>query len=440
MSVTTARIHSFLINYTVIAACTPLIFIFIVVFCYKTPKSKRWNTPFILGLCLLVLTFVHFIVLATYQIISLLATFEVTQLGQRSLLLNTLTPIHTTTAEICLLYMVYRIYPRNTFRRILLPIIVVSLFCRLGTQIWATFNYMTGKDTVLPGTLNGIALMWTCTFFSSLFIYRYRRKLKASMHAGRQFRTLLTFSIQNAIIPTLILFPLFIFAFIPKTPEMIPAILVLNLLFRFSLGVLVAYPLFLLNYQFTSVRMQNVDLAARFKTIHNTTVQFLTSFGLERKVDNILDTFLRHIHAIFGGDVGYFVEQNRYDQTSVVCGFSFKQNDSGEIETTIFSAGDRSDIPMPLLQHGVLLNETLIRDYDGPYNDQSDEEVDLYLQDRSDSLSAVLLLPVKFPGVTKRKLIYLERHHGVDIDANLIDVQTLELLAGHLAAALDGAR
>ncbi|KAI9144027.1 hypothetical protein BKA69DRAFT_1122678 [Paraphysoderma sedebokerense] len=432
-SISAAQLKSFLLNYSFVLVCATAVLIFILFFCFQTPKSKRWNVPFNLGLCLLILTLAYFVASASFQIFSLTASF-----GQKSLLMNILVPIHLTVGELCLSYMVYRIYPQSTFRRILLPIIVVSILFRLATNIWANVNFMTDKGTVVPGILYGIGLMWNCSFFSSLFIYRYRKKLRASLRASRQLHSLLTFAMQTAIIPTLLIVPLVVLTFIPKTPDIVTPIVLLNILFVFAFGTLIAYPLFLLNYQANSTRTQSADLE-RFKTIHHTALQFVTSFGLERRMDSILDVFLRQIHAIFGGDMGYFVEQNRYGQISVVCGFSFRQLDSGEVETAILDANDLpEDIPMALLEHGLLLDEAKIKTFDGLWQNQ--DEIDLYLQDISSNMNSVLLLPLKFPGVSKKKLIYLERHEPRDSDSTMIDVQTLELLAGQLVAALDGAR
>ncbi|KAI9144028.1 hypothetical protein BKA69DRAFT_1122679 [Paraphysoderma sedebokerense] len=436
-SITAAQLNflnSFLLIYTLIAVCATAVLIFTLFFCVQTPKSKRWDIPFNVGLLLLFLTFAYFIALGSFQVLSLMASLNVIRFGYKSLLINILVPVHTTISEICLSYMVYRIYPRATFRKILLPMIGVFILLRLAAHICANVNYMTGSDTVVSGILFAIGLMWNVSFFSLLFIYRYRKKLKASIHDKRRFRALLNFSVQNAIIPTVILMPLFILVFITKTPNVVTAILVLSLLFRFSLGTLVAYPLFLLNYPSNSNGMKNGDIA-RFKTIHHTTLQFVTSFGLERKVENILETFLRQIYTIFGGDAGYFVEQTRHGQVSVVCGFSFRKQDTGEIETRIISADDLSeDIPTALLSYGLLLNETKIKDLDSLWGAQ-DDEIDVYLQDRSDTLSSVLLLPT-----FNMRGLY-RRHDNVSgVDSDFIDLQILNLLAGQLAAALDGAR
>ncbi|KAI9144029.1 hypothetical protein BKA69DRAFT_1173179 [Paraphysoderma sedebokerense] len=130
--------------------------------------------------------------------------------------------------------------------------------------------------------------------------------------------------------------------------------------------------------------------------MHHTTLQFLTSFGLDRKVDSILDSFLRQVYIIFGGDKGYFSEQNRYGQMSIICHFSFEMHESGEIETRIDSADDSTDIPTALLEHGLLLDEPAIANFDNP--------LDIYRE-----------------------------------EIGCIDLQTLELLAGQLAAALDDA-
>ncbi|KAI9136246.1 hypothetical protein BKA69DRAFT_1177063 [Paraphysoderma sedebokerense] len=207
----------------------------------------------------------------------------------------------------------------------------------------------------------------------------------------------------------------------------------LTILFRFVLTVVVANSLHSINLRKNSARSKPSADTTRFNSHRLTSLHMVSSFGLEHRAERVLESFLRDLHSIVGGNVGYFVEKNRFGQTNVISGFAFMDATDGLSNLTIFPVNDATEsrkIPLAALEYG--LEQTLPVVYDLDLEDEESNDFRICLSDRND-VDSVLILPITSPKSDKQKIIYLE-----NVDTGLsIDSRILDLLSQHLAASLE---
>ncbi|KAI9138886.1 hypothetical protein BKA69DRAFT_713892 [Paraphysoderma sedebokerense] len=259
--------YYFVVRMVVLSATITGVLIYWAFFVFSTPKLKKWTTPFNLGFTHLTATFLFFLsyLLGVYGY-NIFAPVNSTYKTFASYFIAVADNLQATTAEICLAWMVYKVYSWKTFK-IILPFIILFIVLRFAAQIWTSTMLILKLDPYVAGSVRGSILMWNLLFFSFLFIYRYRRKLKNAYKGRRFYKTVLDMSLRNAVIPTLFVFPAVITVFFTKDPEMALANTLLVIIFRLSLGLLIAHSLYIINRGERGARKKDRDSEGA-KTFH----------------------------------------------------------------------------------------------------------------------------------------------------------------------------
>ncbi|KAI9142633.1 hypothetical protein BKA69DRAFT_265017 [Paraphysoderma sedebokerense] len=315
----------------------------------------------------------------------------------------------------------------------------------LAWMIWLNVQYFPDVDNfAIPGIITLTLILWNCSFFSALFIYRYVRKLKAVHRKTHLFKEILKFSYRHATIPTTIAI---VYGITASYRSFIPSVIhiVFGVAFRLTLTILIAQSLTLMNYGNDCKRKNQIELDCdRSNTIHLTAINLASSFGLERKAEKILENFLVQVQTIFAWDHGYFVELNSYGQISVPFGFSIKKQSMNNPEVRLFSPTGRnvsSDVPIAAIEYAISEKRIIFKDFTNrSFVDNRDEDLDMLLGDRLGCLTSILLLPLTLPDSKKTKLIYMEMHGELEQPVSTCELRTLDLIGKQLATSLDSAR
>ncbi|KAI9136556.1 hypothetical protein BKA69DRAFT_1129024 [Paraphysoderma sedebokerense] len=216
---------------------------------------------------------------------------------------------------------------------------------------------------------------------------------------------------------------------------MIMVSVILTIAFRLILTLGIVNSLALINNSKKASRPKN-EINTQFRASRLTNMKFISTFGLERRFDTILETFLVELHEMVGGSRGYFVEKNRFDQLNVICEIQFDKTMDGLDIINVRGIEDchgRESIPVAALEHGLEQPEITIWDFD--LDDIDDDTWNAFLSDQIKTLSSVLILPITTPDSGKNKMIYIE-----NVRQSTVDLRIIELLAQHLASSLDSAR
>ncbi|KAI9136111.1 hypothetical protein BKA69DRAFT_107797 [Paraphysoderma sedebokerense] len=413
---TATALNYWLASYTLAASTLPVILIYCAYFVFSTPRHRRWRTAFNLGLAPLVATLFFFIsyVLTTYAYSQLPSvTFSDTVKRTLSYTSVILDNVQASSGEICLAWMVYKVYSRKKFK-IILPFIVLFICLRFASQIWTSIMILSKLDPTVAGSVRGILMMWNLLFFSFLFIYRYRIKLKNAYKGPRFYKTVLDVSLRNAIIPTLFVLPAVITHFFTHNRIMALVNGILTISFRLLFGIAIANSLYIINRGEGGSRKdrRNIEMHA-MNTRHGaasaiTALHLASSFGLERKTNKILESFLANLHDLYGGTKGYFVEKNRFGQVNVICGFAYEDSKAfnGANICSVDDSSHRGDVPWAALEYGLELMEPMI--WDAELADTDIDELSAIMSDRKDNIESILILPVTSPESGKQKIIYIE--------------------------------
>ncbi|KAI9143055.1 hypothetical protein BKA69DRAFT_1123519 [Paraphysoderma sedebokerense] len=181
-------------------------------------------------------------------------------------------------------------------------------------------------------------------------------------------------------------------------------------------------------------------MSERLNSIHLSTLNLTTSFGVERRIDKIFENYLLEVHAIVGGTKGYYVERTRHGQMNVRCGFSFHEADD-DTRVSIYPVDDpaqQAEIPCAALQYGLERMQLSIIHFDV---DRLDEELRIYLGDRVNRLSSALFLPITMGASAKQRILYIETEEPDDSQLDRsIDIQALTFLTQQLVANVDSAK
>ncbi|KAI9136492.1 hypothetical protein BKA69DRAFT_144822 [Paraphysoderma sedebokerense] len=253
--------------------------------------------------------------------------------------------------------------------------------------------------------------MWNLIFFSGLFIYRYRRKLQNTFRTSRFYKTVLDISVQNAILPTIVVIPAVITNFLFPEPIILMVNGVLTTLFRFILTVVIANSLNLINLRNYSGK-NSQTMTTRNHATRLTSLHLVSSFGLEHRADIVLENFLLGLHSILGGEKGYFVERNRNGQMNLVCAFSFESCRAEESEkVTLISANDATKIekvPIAALEYALDQAYPILFDLD--METEENASIRCFLGDQIEYVNSVFILPITSPESGKQKTIYVEKY------------------------------
>lgn len=433
------QFNTFVFRYTISVSAAVLSAVCCILLLGGTPKSRRWTIPFNLALILLFTAVVYFVFFAVHYYFTFPVSYDQVTSSVIGPIAGASSDVYLLIGEISLCWMVSRVYPTQMFRRKILPFIVLFIVLRVSIALWFLLEYyINGTVIHTVGVIFSVLVMWNCFFFSALFIYRYRKKLRAATRSHRLFQSILNFSIRNAIIPTICVIGPIITLLLPKTSAVQIADTLTITVFRVAYGTLIAYSLHLINCGKSRANDQR-----RERTVFNhaqlTALNFISSFGVEKRVEKIIENFLAQVYEKFGGDIGYFVEKNRFGQVSVICGFSFVQRGS-TTEVQLFSTDGNtaSKIPTAALEYGLDLSQISVTDF--KFVDENESELCALLSDRIDLLDSVLILPVTASDSSKHKIIYIERYSTLDTFSESPDLHSLEPLAYQFAASLECSR
>lgn len=439
---TLGQFNDFVIRFTTSFAAIFLLLFSCVLLGVNTPTSKRWSRPFNLAFSLLLIGILYFFTNAMVFYYRFPISADPESRFGFQVATGIFSNLFLLIGEISLAWMIKRIYPPRKFR-IILPIIIFFIALRLSFALWFLIDFLiTGTTQQVVGIVFSVLVMVNCVVFSSLFIYPYRRKLRNAVHTNQFLQTVLAFSIRNAIIPTiLVIFPI-VTLLLPKSDLVTILDTLAIFLFRVAYGTLIAYSLYLINSGKDRSNNNSSNGTLNTNTFHHIQqiqLNLVSSFSVERRTETIIENFLSKVYDMYGGDIGYFVERNRFGQMAVICGFSFDKDDSG-VNVCVFHLDDsteESDIPKAALEYALSFREVNVTDFT---MDTKENSLSEYLGSRVDLLDSVLILPVTSPGSPKRKILYIERHQPFNSSHQSIDSFALELLAQQFATSLECAR
>ncbi|KAI9142586.1 hypothetical protein BKA69DRAFT_1123937 [Paraphysoderma sedebokerense] len=444
---TLADFNVWLFNYSIRLTGGLLVAGFWLYLHFRTPKHRRWTVPFCLAFALTVAGLSWFLSSNLVIYYTNPISYSLESFVFSTYWMHGTANLNILVGELCLTWIAYRIYPRQ-WKGMVLAVISTFMLLRFSFQIWSTVAYYNSpKNVAIPVTLSLVFLAWNSTFVSGLFIYRFRKKLKAAHRSNRLFKTLLRFSIRHAIIPSLFAIPVlitFILTSIYATQLWNLIHLTFAVAFRVAFTCLIAHSMYLINRGEKYLKEAGkFAITERINSTHATAIQLATSFGLERRTEKIIESFLSQVQEIFDGDKGYFVEVDRRGQISVPFAFSVqKTGDHASVRIFSPTSGNEvAEIPTSALQYAVSQNRTILKDYaTASFDDDEHSELDVYLADRIDELTSLLILPLTVPDSPKTKLIYFEKYNFSVHHICPCDIRVLDILGKQLAASLDSAR
>lgn len=151
--------HYFVVRLAVLSATITGVLIYWAYFVFSTSKLKKWTTPFNLGFTHLAATFLFFLsyLLGVYGY-NIFVPVTPTYKTFASYFIAVADNLQATTAEICLAWMVYKVYSWKKFK-IILPFIILFIALRFAAQVWTSVMLILNLNPNIAGSVRGSILV-----------------------------------------------------------------------------------------------------------------------------------------------------------------------------------------------------------------------------------------------------------------------------------------